>query len=206
MTMICCWPTRLTSQYARFRSVPALLACLREHDEVTVQWTPVSVGPATAANVVTTPSQLCANSVGTIYLVESIADVIRKVSTSGILSAFVGGASNSNGRGGDNGPATSALVDGPNACAVDSSGDVYFADFQNNVVRKVTVSDGKVVHFAGTGDVLMIAGLNGPLTASTLKMPKFVFIDTAGSFFVSEHKSRIRKSVLGSGLMTTYAG
>lgn len=44
---------------------------------------------------------------------------------------------------GDNGPATSAKLNGPNRVALDSLGDLFITDNNNNVVRKVNKATGE---------------------------------------------------------------
>ncbi len=62
--------------------------------------------------------------------------------------------------------------------------------------------------FAGTLSVDSPSGFNGPtLTSSIIVIPSVVFIDTVGNLFVNEYNSgRIRKTVLGSDILTTYVG
>ena len=52
---------------------------------------------------------------------------------------------------GDGGQATAAELDVPRGVAVDATGNLYIADTENNVIRKVT---------AGTGMISTVAGSN----------------------------------------------
>jgi hypothetical protein len=62
------------------------------------------------------------------------------------------------------GPATSSHLSSPSAVAVDSAGNMYIADTNNNVIEKVSPS-GSLSIFAGTGT----AGLPtaGPATSAS---------------------------------------
>ena len=62
--------------------------------------------------------------------------MIRKVTAAGIISTIAGSGMKA-GYSGDNGPATQALLNQPTGIVVDSSGNVYFSDSGNSVVRKI---------------------------------------------------------------------
>ena len=58
-------------------------------------------------------------------------------------------------------------------------GNVYIADFQNNRIRKVTVSTGNISTIAGTGSTTY-SGDNGAATSATLYEPRGVAVDASG--------------------------
>ena len=73
---------------------------------------------------------------------------IAKWRTNGTITTLAG--TGVSGYGGDGGQATSAQLNGPQAVAVDASGNVYIADTANNRVRKVA-SNGVITTVAGNG-------------------------------------------------------
>lgn len=73
---------------------------------------------------------------GNIYIVESTVGRILKLSPAGVLSIIAG--STQPGYSGDGGPATLAQLDEPKGIEVDEDGNVYFADSENNRIRKLT--------------------------------------------------------------------
>ncbi len=104
-----------------------------------------------------TPTAFPSLSPSTVFIISTIAG-----------SGATGGVSGS--YSGDNGPATAATLNGPQAVALDSSGkwltlvssmirsysslftgNVYISDPNNGRIRKVTVSTGIITTFAGTG-------------------------------------------------------
>jgi hypothetical protein len=102
------------------------------------------------------------------------------------------------------GTATSALIDGVSAIAVNSQGTVYLADSWNNRIR-VIQSDGMVSTVAGTGEA-GFSGDGGPALSAKLNCPRGLAIDVQGNLYVSDTaNSRIRK-ITATGIITTIAG
>jgi hypothetical protein len=91
------------------------------------------------------PAGIALDSLGNLYIADTYNNCIRKLSN-GVITT-VAGSGPSNGYqgsyGGDNGPATSALMYSPSAVAVDSSFNLYIADSSNNRVR-LAFSDGNL--------------------------------------------------------------
>jgi sugar lactone lactonase YvrE len=104
---------------------------------------------------------------------------------------------------GDGGPATSATLDNPLGVAVDPSGNVYIADFYNNVIRKVA-ANGIITTYAGTG-AYGDSGDGGPATKAALSEPGSVLVDAAGNLYIGDYGNRVRK-VAPNGTITTVAG
>ena len=73
---------------------------------------------------------------GNVYIVESTVGRILKLTPEGVLTIIAG--SNEPGFSGDGGPATRAQLDQPKGIEVDANGNVYFADSENNRIRKLT--------------------------------------------------------------------
>jgi uncharacterized protein (TIGR03437 family) len=122
----------------------------------------------------------------------------------GVIGTVAGnGASTSTG---DGGPSLSASFH-PDGVAVDSAGNIYIADQNNNRIRKIDPS-GIITTIAGNGNT-QFAGDGGPGTSSTVYiagMHNGLAVDAAGNLFIADDgHHRIRK-VDPKGIITTVAG
>ena len=127
-----------------------------------------------------------------------------QVAVPGIIStvAGIGGF----GYGGDNGLATAATLGAPSGIAFDGAGNMYIADAGINDIRKVAAGTGIITTIAGTGTP-DYAGDDGPAINADLNAPSGVALDGAGNLYIADFSNnRIRKVVLSTGVITTYAG
>ncbi len=109
-----------------------------------------------------------------------------------------------NGFTGDGGLADSAEISIPGGVTVDKAGNLYFCDYDNHRVRKVTTL-GIITTIAGTG-VAGFSGDNGPATAAKFNFPLGITVDSVGNLFVADqHNNRIRK-IDTAGIITTVVG
>lgn len=107
---------------------------------------------------------------------------------------------------GNGGPATSATLHSPGAVAVDGSGNLYVADQNNNVVRKVA-TNGIITTVAGNGTA-GYSGDGGPATSASLSMANVsnMAVDASGNLYIPDYfNMRVRK-VTPSGVITTVVG
>jgi len=106
---------------------------------------------------------------------------------------------------GDGGPGTEAQMGSPYAVVSDAAGNVFIADYTNNVVRKLNIY-GIMSTVAGTGE----PGYNGEnhyATESRLNGPSGLAVDAIGNLYIADKfNERIRKVDYHTGRMTTVAG
>ena len=154
-------------------------------------------GPAGRAQLANSFA-IALDSKGILYIADTDNNRIRKVSSTGVITTVAGNGTQ--GFGGDNGPATSARLALPSGIALDSTGNLYFADTDNNRVREV--SNGVITTVAGGRTSL---GDNGPATSAQVSSPAGVAVDGAGNLYIAESgDSRIRK--VSSAVITTLVG
>src|SRR5260370_20510252 len=100
---------------------------------------------ATAAEL-NSPSGLAFDASGNLYIADTKNNVIRKI-TNGTITTVAGNNGQPAGNACDNGPATSAGLNGPTGLAFDSAGNMYIPANRNNAIRRVD-TPGKVTTFA----------------------------------------------------------
>jgi streptogramin lyase len=103
---------------------------------------------------------LAIDNAGSIYFGASgwTQHLVKIDASTKLLSYVVGQSTDSEGFSGDGGQATSAKLKRPTAVTVDSSGNVFFIDQDNNRIRKVTQSSGVISTFAGDGTAAFTTG------------------------------------------------
>ena len=156
-----------------------------------------SNGTGTAASFYI-PNGLAMDASGNIYVADEYNNVIRKITKSGEVSIFAGSGS----RGASNGSATEASFSNPSGLAFDTKGNLYVADYYNNIIRKVDPS-GNVTTFAGNG----YNGLNDGIGINaSFYGPRGVALDAAGNVYVADEGNNMIRKIDNNGLVTTIAG
>lgn len=91
-------------------------------------------GPATAASL--SAASVDVDAAGNLYIADNYNNRIRKVDTAGIITTVAGDGVNR--YAGDGGPATAASLANPMGVALDAAGNLYIADTDNHMIRKVS--------------------------------------------------------------------
>jgi hypothetical protein len=128
--------------------------------------------------------------------------VVRRVSRAGRITTVAGNGTG--GYSGDNGPATSAQLDQPNAVSRLRGGGFLIADAGSSVIRRVSAR-GRITTVAGTG----VAGYNGdnvPAVAAKLFFPQDVAALRDGGFLIADSNNERIRMVSPAGVITTVAG
>ena len=158
-------------------------------------------GPAMAAEIYA-PNGVCFDAFGNLYIADSGNNLIRKVSTSGIITTFAGNGTHV--FSGDGGQATAAGIYGPTGVACDAAGNLYIADSYNFRVRKVTTS-GIITTFAGNG-TNAFSGDGGQATDAGIFGPGGITFDATGNLYIADYDNSYIRKVTTAGIITTYAG
>jgi len=161
-------------------------------------------GPATSAEM-NTPYEVALDASGNIYISDSNNYRVREVAVStGIITTVAGTGIGS--YSGDGGPATNANITQPMGLVLDAAGNIYFVDWGNARVRKVTASTRDITTVAGNGSE-GYSGDGGPATAAQLYDPYGVAVDAAGNIYIADSmNNRIRKVAASTGEISTVAG
>jgi hypothetical protein len=137
-----------------------------------------------------------------LYVVDEGTCVIWKISPLAVVTV-VAGVEFSCGYNGDNIPALTAELNIPVGVALDSRGNIYIADSNNNRVRKVNAA-GTITTIVGDGNC-GFSGDGGLGTSAEVCFPEAVAVTSSGTVYIADTLNlRIRK--LAAGIITTYAG
>jgi hypothetical protein len=160
-------------------------------------------GQAIAAKL-NKPSAVALDASNNIYIADEGNHRIKKVNaTTGIITTVVGVGTA--GYAGDGGLATVAQINAPTALVLDASGNIYFSDNGNNVVRKVTVATGVIATIAGTG-VAGFSGDDGLATLATLDNPRSIVLDANSNVYIADANNNRIRMVNGAGVISTVVG
>jgi len=170
-----------------------------------------------------TPLGVMARDVAVLFpdVLASDGDVIHRVSSSGVASAWAGGGLAH----GDGGPATAALLNHPAGVALDAAGNTYIADRENNRIRRVTsggtittvvdnlsspssvtadASGNLYVSDTGNHRVLQIpTGGKTVIVADKLGTPVYAISDSSGNVFIADASAGKLLKVAPKGLPAT---
>ncbi|MBI5497332.1 MAG: hypothetical protein HY904_20125 [Deltaproteobacteria bacterium] len=149
---------------------------------------------------------------GRVYMADDEAHVVRMIDLDGTMRRLAGDGSQEPGFAGDNGPATSAKLNGPGGVLVDAQGNLFIADTFNHRVRKVSPvlpdggpSSGIITTYAGTG-VAGIGGDLGPATAGTFNRPYYMSFAADGALLISDYSNGLVRRIDVDGTLTTLGG
>ena len=149
------------------------------------------------------PYGIATDVAGNVYITDEGNNVIRRVSTAGVINTYAG--TGTPGYTGNGGLADHATLNGPEGIAIDSSDNLYIADRNNNVIREVS-SLGVINTIAGNGTP-GYSGDNGNALVANLYSPSGVAVDVAGNVYIADQINNVvRKVTYSSGIITTYAG
>lgn len=161
-------------------------------------------GPATAA-CLNTPGGMAMGIRGTMYIADSGNNRVRVVWLANGTIATAAGCG-MQGYAGDGGPATAAQLNWPRAVVVDTNGNVYVADTNNNAVRVMWAATGIITTVAGGGPA-PFCGDSGPATLACLSSPAGVALDAQGNLYIADFtNNRVRCVNATTQIITTVAG
>jgi len=153
----------------------------------------------TGANALfSSPSGIAIDSTGNLFVASTGFGTLRKITPAGVVTTLAGKSGNF---GANDGVAANARFSAPNGLAIDRSGNIFVADYSNNVVRQVTP----------TGVTTTPAGLapnsgtaDGIGTAARFKRPFAIAVDGIGTLYVADTSNyTIRKAALSAAPQIT---
>jgi sugar lactone lactonase YvrE len=146
------------------------------------------------------PQGIALDANGNIYVADTGNQVVRKITSAGVVSTLAGqpgifGAAD--------GPGATALFAYLQGLATDAAGNVYVADSGNNTIRMITPA-GVVSTLAGTAQVTGSSDGVGP--AAQFNHPDAVALDAAGNIYVADTDNFTIRVIDSTQTVTTLAG
>jgi sugar lactone lactonase YvrE len=146
------------------------------------------------------PSGVAVDSSGNIFVADSDNSTIRKITPGGVVTTFAGTAG---ANGYADGIGAAARFDHPAGLAIDSSNNLYVADYTNTVIRKVTPT-AVVTTLAGS------AGQHGTAdglgSAARFHYPHGVAVEPGGIVYVADSGNHTIRKITPDGMVATIAG
>ena len=147
------------------------------------------------------PRGIAVDSGGTLYVVDSNNQTIRKITAGGVVTTLVGQVGVS---GFVDGTGSAARFNFPQGITVDSTGTMYLADTSNQSIRQVTAA-GVVTTLAGGGPASG-GWLDATGTAARFSNPQGIAVDSTGNLYVSDSGSNTIRKITAGAVVTTVAG
>ena len=119
------------------------------------------------------PSGIAVDAAGNVYVADYGNHLIRKITPDGVVSTLAG----SGAPGAADGQGTAASFFSPTGVATDVAGNVYVADYGNNLVRKISPA----------GVVTTLAGANPAF--GYFNSPTGITADATGNVYVADYRN-----------------
>ncbi|MFC4244081.1 cell wall-binding repeat-containing protein [Gryllotalpicola reticulitermitis] len=153
-----------------------------------------TTGPALKSTIAV--DAIAVDGSGALYLADQDG-YVEKVA-GGMLSIIAGTGTS---RAPSPGPATKSSIGTDSGIAVDSVGNIYLADSDNDLIEKITAGSDILSIVAGGGHV---APTDGPATDASLS-PSSIAVDGAGDLYIGDDNGYVEE-VTPSGTLSVIAG
>src|SRR5436190_5921427 len=169
-------------------ALPLLASLLSAQSAVTIAGTGAAGfsgdgGPAIQAQI-NNPYGLAVGPDGALYFCEIGNHRVRRLDLKTHTISTAAG-SGQKGYSGDGGPALEASLNEPYEVRFDAAGNMYFAEMQNHVVRRVDAKTRLITTVAGTGTA-GFAGDGGPAAKAQLRQPHSIAFDPQGRLLICD--------------------
>ncbi len=146
------------------------------------------------------PQSVAVDSAGNVYVSEPRNHTIRKITPAGVVSTVAGAIDLD---GSADGTGAAARFSFPYGLAIDGADNLYVADRNNCMIRKITPA-GSVTTLAGSPNIHGFA--DGTGAAAHFSGPEGVAVDKAGNVYVADYYNCTIRKITPAGVVTTLAG
>jgi gliding motility-associated-like protein len=136
------------------------------------------------------PVCVATDDTGNIYISDFYNHLIRKITPDGMVSTLAGSGT----AGFNDGKGSAPSFKNPWGLAADRAGNVYVADYGNNLIRRVA-ANGRVTTIAGNRT---FGSADGPLLSASFNNPMGIAVDRFENIYVADFLNhKIRRITLG---------
>ncbi|PWK79584.1 NHL repeat-containing protein [Mucilaginibacter oryzae] len=153
-------------------------------------------GTGTAATF-DSPVGITINDTGTIFVTDEKNGAVRKITADGKVTTIAG-----NGVSGKaDGKGAAASFYNPAGICADKTGNLYIADYANNLIRKIDAS-ANVTTIAGTG----VNGFtNGAGNKASFAGPTGIVVNSTGELFVADLANEVIRKITKDATVSTFS-
>lgn len=152
------------------------------------------------------PMSVRVDDADNVYIVDGGLNAVFKVDAVTGLMDLVAGTPGQSGFAGDGQPATEALLNWPTDLALDHEDNLYIADRNNHVIRRVQASSGTISTFAGIAASPGFAGDGGDRLHAQFRFPHNLLLEDGSLLIADMLNHRVRNIDLATGAVATVAG
>jgi len=152
------------------------------------------------------PMSIAMDSHSNLFVADYYNDTIRKltpVGTNWVVTTIAGSVGS---QGTNDGTGSAARFNYPSSVAVDSSDNVYVADYGNDTIRKLAPVGANWVVTTLAGSAKNAGQADGTGSAARFFEPMGVAVDHAGNVYVADTFNDAIRKVTPAGVVTTLAG
>lgn len=148
-----------------------------------------------------TPYQIAITASGNILVADYSNNAVRLINSAGQVSTFSGSPAVASGYA--DGPNSTALFFGPKGITIDSNGNIFVADYNNNAIRRLDASGG-VTTWAGKAPPVQNPGLaDGQGTTALFNGVWGLSSDAFGNIYVADYNNGLIRVVSSWGYVGT---
>lgn len=137
---------------------------------------------------------------GNFFIVDYYNHNVRKIDQFGHVTTFAGNGN----KGLQNGSLESAEFNCPRGVTCDTSGNIFVADYYNNLIRRISTLDLVVESFAGSGSA---GSIDGKASLAAFDGPHHLTFDPRSNhLYIADNNNQIRYVSLEDGMVRTLAG